>query len=175
MSNFNEALEIVLAHEGGYVNNHIDRGGPTNMGITLKTLQAWNDKNKVTPTNLLEQLKELDKEDVSEIYKFFYWDYFGFDLFNDQPVCNLVFDMAVNLGVASTTKIIQKVLDLKVDGLYGPQTRFRLLQESNKLTDKTLRQNIIKQWQLKYISICQNDATQLAFLTGWIKRTHSHF
>jgi peptidoglycan L-alanyl-D-glutamate endopeptidase CwlK len=34
-------LPFIEKWEGGYVNNTNDRGGPTNMGVTLDTLAAW--------------------------------------------------------------------------------------------------------------------------------------
>ena len=36
MSKFKEALEIILHHEGGYVNHPKDPGGETNMGVTKR-------------------------------------------------------------------------------------------------------------------------------------------
>ena len=34
MAGFEEWVEMVLEHEGGYVDDPNDRGGQTNMGIT---------------------------------------------------------------------------------------------------------------------------------------------
>ena len=38
---FREALEKVLKHEGGYVNDKNDLGGETNLGVTKKTYTQW--------------------------------------------------------------------------------------------------------------------------------------
>ena len=36
LTTFNEIIEVVLKHEGGYVNDPLDRGGETKFGITKK-------------------------------------------------------------------------------------------------------------------------------------------
>ena len=35
LTTFNEIIEVVIKHEGGYVNDPNDLGGETNFGITL--------------------------------------------------------------------------------------------------------------------------------------------
>ena len=38
MSNFEKCLEIILHHEGGYVNHPKDQGGETNLGVTKRII-----------------------------------------------------------------------------------------------------------------------------------------
>jgi hypothetical protein len=38
--NFEKSLELVLAHEGGYVHHALDPGGRTNLGVTQR---VWED------------------------------------------------------------------------------------------------------------------------------------
>ena len=44
MSEFEKCLGIVFGTEGGYVNDPVDRGGPTNMGVTAGTLKTALDR-----------------------------------------------------------------------------------------------------------------------------------
>ena len=61
MKNFNEIIEQVLEHEGGYVNDPKDLGGETKYGITKRFYPGVN-------------IKELTKEKAKQIYKDDYWD-----------------------------------------------------------------------------------------------------
>ena len=40
-NNFKHCLEIILHHEGGYVNHPKDPGGMTNLGVTKRVYEAW--------------------------------------------------------------------------------------------------------------------------------------
>ena len=62
MSNFNKCLEIVLHHEGGYVNHPKDPGGMTNMGVTKRVYEEWVGYS--VSENTMQNLKE---EDVAEV------------------------------------------------------------------------------------------------------------
>ena len=41
MSNFDECLQIILHHEGRYVNHPKDPGGMTNLGVTKRVYEDW--------------------------------------------------------------------------------------------------------------------------------------
>ena len=45
MKQFNSCLEIILHHEGGYVNHPADPGGETNLGVTKRVYEAYCKKN----------------------------------------------------------------------------------------------------------------------------------
>ena len=42
--NFKTCLEIILHHEGGYVDHPKDPGGATNLGVTKQTYEDWMGK-----------------------------------------------------------------------------------------------------------------------------------
>ena len=45
MTTFNEIIEKILEHEGGYVDDPLDAGGETNFGITKKFYPNVDIKN----------------------------------------------------------------------------------------------------------------------------------
>jgi len=113
MSNkFSEALEIILHHEGGYVNHPKDPGGETNLGVTKRVYEDFGGE---------KEMKDLTKEDVEPIYKKNYWDRVkGDDLPEGLDLC--IFDFAVNAGPGRAAKFIQRLVNTTVDGGIGPNT-----------------------------------------------------
>lgn len=119
-SPFDLAMEIV-SREGGYVNDPDDPGGPTNLGVTLKTLQG------IQPGATLADLKRLTAKEAAEIYVNHYLVRPKIDQL-PESIQATVFDMNVNAGNWSI-KILQKMLNamgtmppLSVDGALGPKT-----------------------------------------------------
>src|SRR5690606_31383462 len=114
--NFQQALEKVLKHEGGFVNHPADPGGATNKGITLATYRRYIKRN-----GTVDDLKALTTEQAGKVYKAQYWDKVRGD---DLPsgLDYAVFDFAVNSGPAKAVKELQKVLGVTQDGIIGPIT-----------------------------------------------------
>ena len=112
MSNFEKCLEIILHHEGGYVNHPKDPGGETNLGVTKRVYEEWGGT---------KDMKDLTVEDVAPIYKKNYWDRVKADqLPEGLDLC--VFDWAVNSGTGRAAKKLQAMIGTTVDGGIGPNT-----------------------------------------------------
>ena len=119
-SRFDLCLDVVLAHEGGYVDHPSDPGGATNLGITRKTLARWR---QVSPWWALPKsaVRALGRAEAARIYRASYWDVCkagklppGLDL--------ALFDFAVNSGPARAVRMLQGELGVRVDGVIGPLT-----------------------------------------------------
>ena len=110
--NFEKCLEMLLHHEGGYVNHPKDPGGETNLGVTKRVYEEWGGT---------KDMKSLTVEDVAPIYKTKYWDLVkGDDLPHGVDWCT--FDWAVNSGASRSAKAIQKIVGANPDGVIGPKT-----------------------------------------------------
>ena len=109
MADFDEAIDIILHHEGGYVNDPDDPGGETNYGITKRDFPHLDIKN-------------LTVQQAKEIYKDKYWNAVRGDRISNQEIANQMFDFAVNAGVNRATKIAQKIMKITADGIFGNQT-----------------------------------------------------
>ena len=110
--NWEKSLEVILLHEGGYVNHPKDPGGETNMGVTKRVYEDFGGT---------KDMKDLTHEDVEPIYKKNYWDRVkGDDL--PEGLDLMIFDFAVNAGTGRAAKFIQRLVNTTVDGGIGPNT-----------------------------------------------------
>ena len=115
--NYDHCLEMILHHEGGYVNHPKDPGGETNMGVTKRVYESWCMENDLTQ----KDMKELEFDDVAPIYKKNYWDRVkGDDLPAGLDLC--VFDFGVNAGTGRAAKYLQNLVGATADGAIGPAT-----------------------------------------------------
>ena len=110
--NYETCLEMILHHEGGYVNHPKDPGGETNLGVTKRVYEDWGgDKD----------MRDLTVEDVAPIYKKNYWDRMKCDQIpNGLDLC--CFDFGVNAGTGRSAKYLQTMIGTVADGGIGPNT-----------------------------------------------------
>lgn len=90
--NFDKAFDFIMKWEGGYVNDKNDSGGETNFGIS-----------KSSYPNL--DIKGLTADEAKVIYLSDYWIPAGCDMLQ-HPFDALVFDTAVNMGIARAKDIM---------------------------------------------------------------------
>lgn len=127
-TNRDTSIELIFGSEKGYVNRpKTDNGGPTNMGITQRTLSAWRGY-QVT----IQQLQALTKPEAWEIYAKNYW----MPIRGDELPSGLdyaVMDSCVTSGPSRAAMILQEVLSaaglknvdgspLGIDGSIGANT-----------------------------------------------------
>ena len=114
--NFDKCMEMLLVHEGGYVNHPSDPGGMTNLGVTKKTY----DHHHATDIDE-EGMRNLTVQDVMPIYRTNYWERCRCQ---DLPsgVDWAVFDWAVNSGPGRSVKALQRAVGAFEDGIIGAQT-----------------------------------------------------
>ena len=135
IDNFDKCLEMLLEHEGGFVNHPRDPGGMTNLGVTQRVYERWVGK-KVTE----KDMRDLTVEQVAPIYKNDYWNKCKCD---DLPsgLDWSVFDWAVNSGPGRSAKALQGIIGATQDGGIGPLT-LKLIEQHdpkemiNKMHDK---------------------------------------
>ena len=125
MQLINDIAQEVLKAEGGFVNDTDDPGGPTNYGVTLKTLRRLrHDFNQDGRVDIAD-LKQLSATQAVQI---FVQDYFYKPQIDQLPhmLHAPVFDMYVNAG-SHAVKVLQRTLilfdmDITADGVIGPMT-----------------------------------------------------
>ena len=117
---FEACLPVILASEGGFVDDPHDPGGATNLGITLATLSSCLGR-----TASIADVEALSRAAVAPIYQARYW--------NPSHACDcpagvdlMVFDESVNQGVGRAVASLQTALGVTADGAFGPATRAAL-------------------------------------------------
>ena len=161
MADLGLALPFILRHEGGWSDDPDDPGGATNYGITLATAQRHGIRTK-------DELRDITPEQVEEIYRQDYWRFNG--LVN-QRVATKLFDLAVNLGLASASRMAQEVLndlgaDLSEDGHWGPHTEAAL----NVAPSERLLDHLCREAADYYQALAAHRPTSEKFLRGWLAR-----
>jgi len=113
-----EIIAGIIHREGGYTNRADDAGGPTNMGITLKTLAEW--RGHPVAANDVQNLTRMEAEDI---YAHRYIGAPGFDKVHDSRLRALLVDSGVLCGPANAVRFLQRALHLEDDGVFGSDTR----------------------------------------------------
>lgn len=164
MSNFNKAMKLLLTHEGGYVDNPEDKGGPTNRGVTQKDLSEHLGR----PVSK-EDVELMGINTVLDIYRKNYWDALKLDQVDSEKLSSVIFDLAVLKGIRTVVKELQDILAVKPDGLIGPDT-LKAINFSNEINTSI---KLILVSQNYFVNICTFNRNQIIFLNGWVNRTHS--
>jgi len=153
MADFYKEIDKVLQREGGYVNDPHDKGGETNFGISKRAFPNVDIKN-------------LTAEKARAIYKDNYWDKIKGDNIESQLIAGEVFDMAVNAGVRTSSKMTQAIIGTLADGVIGSKT----LDVLNNVDDEKFVISFKLARVARYTNIANNNPTQRKFLRGWINR-----
>ena len=162
MSNFDKCLQLILHHEGGYVNHPEDPGGMTNLGVTKRVYEDW-----VGYAVSEHTMQNLTEEDVAPIYKKNYWDRIkGDDLPEGLNLC--VFDFGVNAGTGRAAKYLQTMIGTVADGGIGPMT-LRALDEHVSLIGL---QETIEKYQENRQGYYETLKTFKTFGRGWTRRVN---
>jgi lysozyme family protein len=158
INNFEKCLEMLLVHEGGFVNHPDDPGGMTNLGVTKKVWEEWvgHDVSE-------KEMRNLTPTMVASLYKRKYWDACRADeLVSGLDYC--VFDVAVNSGVGRAIKLLQQTVGATPDGGYGSITA-ALVKEAEKDAEKII--SLFSSRRLEFLESLKAFPT---FGKGWSRR-----
>lgn len=158
MADFKIAVAKTLVHEGGYVNNPNDKGGPTKYGITQADMPGVN-------------IAGITSEQATAYYSERYWKPL-YSQINSQLVAEKLFDMGVLLGVKTAVRLLQITLSNAItivsDGEFGPETLNAVNQAGDDLLAR-YRITLINH----FIDIVNHNPGDGVFVQGWVNRVNS--
>ena len=113
---FLACMPFILKEEGGYSNTPGDHGGATDYGIIQTEYNSFRFAEKLP----LQSVKLITPEEYNTIYWQKYWNPNCPKLPNGLNLS--VFNINVNGGTGRGTRLLQKCLNITVDGIWGGET-----------------------------------------------------
>ena len=154
--NFDQALEAILHHEGGFVNHPKDPGGMTNLGVTKRVCEEWAG-HEVDE----KAMRALTPELVGPLYKAKYWDRIKGDEL-PSGVDYAVFDAAINSGPGRAAKWLQTAVGAVPDGAIGSGTLAKVAAMD--------AEDIVEKYQATRLAFMQSLPNWDTFGRGWGRR-----
>lgn len=145
---FDWAFQIVVGHEGGYVDHPDDPGGETKYGISRRSYPN-------------EDIKGMTLDRAKDIYYMDYWlPLQAFEL--PDAVQVMLFDMAVNHGKVRAVQILQQAAGVKTDGWLGPVSKAAIKH--------TPLAELVREITVQRIMFYASLETFKTFGLGWVRR-----
>jgi lysozyme family protein len=148
MMTFDLAFDRLMGHEGGYTPGEGDPGGETKWGISKRSYPDLDIKN-------------LTRLDAKEIYRRDFWTRINADDLHDGAAFQ-AFDFAVNSGIETAVRHLQRTLGVADDGHFGPVSRAAAKAMSE--TDTIMRLNAERLDFMTRLSVWPT------FGRGWARR-----
>lgn len=118
---FDKAFARVFSHEGGFQKDPMDRGNWTSGRIGEGELKGTKFGLAAMTYPRLD-IANLKLSEAKEIYRRDWWVQLGMDRF-PAALGYQIFDAAINHGMYNTTKMLQRAVGERPDGVIGPKTR----------------------------------------------------
>lgn len=148
MTTFDRVFELLIGHEGGYVNDPRDPGGETKFGISKRAYPLCD-------------IAGLTIVDAKAIYRKDYWDPIKGDSL-PPSVAFVVFDAAVNNGVRRASEWLQTAVGAATDGVIGQNTIARV--------KKRFPEDVVTDFCATRLRFMVHLATWNDFAGGWSRR-----
>ena len=169
MAKFENFAGKLLRLEGGYVNHPLDKGGPTKYGVILSVWKEHGHDKDGDGDIDADDIKKLSEEDARFIAKKIFWDYFLADHIGNESVAEFIVDWGYNSARKTVAKIVQRLVNVEVDGTVGIQT----LRAVNQADQERLFNQLKIERKVFLNNIIRRKPDQIVFYDGWMNRVNS--
>jgi lysozyme family protein len=166
---FDVCVAKTLGHEGGFSDHKADKGGKTNLGITLATLNQAKALG-IVPFRIT--IQDLTVAQAKSIYFRLYWLPARCAQF-PAPLDLLLFDAQVNHRPKVAARLIQSAVEADRDGAIGPDTIAKADAIAKSADQDAMPKAIERYAEARkdfFRQIVSNDPSQKVFLRGWLNR-----
>lgn len=170
MAEFEKFIEPLVEKEGGYrlVEVPGDRGGRTYAGISERSNPDWRGWALIASggTSAPELVRA-----VQDQYRSDYWAPLQAEEIESDDIVEAMFSCAVLAGPRTAIKLVQACVEVKPDGIMGPET----LKALNGCDRELFRARFALARINRYREICNRRRDQSKFLLGWLNRVFGEF
>lgn len=164
MSAFDQAFAILIGHEGGYGCEREDPGNWTGGTVGQGALKGTNWGISAASYPSLD-IAALTEDEAKAIYQRDYWAPMQCEAM-PPGLALLVFDAAVNNGLAAATGWLQTATGTPADGAFGPATRAALAASLASPGERA----ISVEFQARRMMFMASLPTWRSFGLGWARR-----
>ena len=155
------AMPFLLRNEGGDSDLKGDPGARTRCGISTPELADFNRRHP--DLGYPSDPWELNHAQIATIYDLDFWRYDGIQ---DQRVATKLFDIGVNVGLGTEVHILQRLLGVTSDGVYGPATEAAV----NAREPLDLLKGLCEAAKEHYLAVAKAHPDETRFLDDWERR-----
>lgn len=159
MATVSKLTPLILKWEGGYVDDPLDRGRCTNMGVTIATY-----RNLIKSNATCKDVAAMNQNDFEKVLRIF-WNRWKANDIKNQSVANILVDWVWGSGVWGI-RIPQRILGVKEDGVVGIKT----LTALNNVDQLEFFNKVVEERKAFLHNIVIRDPEQRRFINGWLNR-----